>query len=315
MDTRSSSKMVLYAALGGNLLVALTKFGAAWWTGSSAMLSEGLHSLVDTSNQVLLLYGMHRADRPPDARRPFGHGRELYFWSFIVSVLMFALGAGAAIYEGVNHLLHPVEIVDPAVSYVVLGLSAVFEFSTWLVALRHFRDVKGELGYFEAMRRSKDPPTFMVLFEDSAALAGLLIAFIGTLAASWLAMPALDGIAAIGIGLVLGVTAIVLARENKELLIGEPADRRVNDSILKLAAAADGIESANGLFTTHLGPDDIVASLSVEFCDDMTAPEIEKAVIELERQIKAAHPAVTALFIKPQTTSTFRKRREALGAM
>jgi divalent metal cation (Fe/Co/Zn/Cd) transporter len=165
------------------------------------------------------------------------------------------------------------------------------------------------------MQKSKDPPTFMVLFEDSAALAGLLIAFLGTLAASWLQMPALDGIAAIAIGLVLGVTALVLARENKELLIGEPADRRINESILKLASAAEGIESANGLFTTHLGPDDIVASLSLEFCDDMKAPDIEKAVVELERRIKAAHPAVTALFIKPQTTSTYRKQREAVGAM
>ena len=311
----TSSKLVVYAALGGNLMVALTKFGAAWWTGSSAMLSEALHSLVDTSNQLLLLYGMYRADRPPDETRPFGHGRELYFWSFVVSILMFALGAGAALYEGVNHIRHPTEIVDPAVSYVVLALSFVFEFSTWIVAMRHFREAKGNQGYYEAVRRSKDPTTFMVLFEDSAALAGLVIAFLGTFAASSLDMPALDGVAAIGISAVLAVTAFILARESKELLIGEPASRDVADSILKLAAAADGIERANGLFTTHLGPDDIVASLSVEFCDDMAAPEIEKAVIDLERQIKAAHPPVTALFIKPQTTSTYRRRRAAIGAM
>jgi cation diffusion facilitator family transporter len=296
-------------------MVALTKFGAAWWTGSSAMLSEALHSLVDTSNQLLLLYGIYRADRPPDESRPFGHGRELYFWSFVVSILMFALGAGAALYEGVSHIRHPAEIVDPIVSYVVLGLSFVFEFSTWIVALRHFRESKGDQGYYEAVRRSKDPTSFMVLFEDSAALAGLVIAFAGTYAASTFGMPALDGVAAIGISMVLGVTAFILARESKELLIGEPATRAVADSILKLAAAADGIERANGLFTTHLGPDDIIASLSVEFCDDMTAPQIEQAVIELERQIKAAHPSVTALFIKPQTTSTYRRRRETAVAM
>jgi len=314
MAATSSSKTVIYAALLGNLLVALTKFGAAWWTGSSAMLSEGLHSLVDTSNQVLLLYGLHRAARPPDEKRPLGYGRELYFWSFIVALLMFSLGAGAAFYEGVNHILHPVAIVDPVVNYVVLALSFVFEFATWLVALKHFRTSKGTMGYYEAVRRSKDPPSFMVLFEDSAALAGLLIAFAGTLAADRLAMPVLDGVAAIGIGLVLGVTAIILARESKELLIGEPAIRRVNDSIMRLAAAAPGIERANGLFTTHLGPNEIVASLSVEFCDDMIAPEIEKAVIALEQQIRAAHPEVMALFIKPQTASTYRKTQLAAVA-
>jgi cation diffusion facilitator family transporter len=314
MAATSSSKTVIYAALFGNLLVALTKFGAAWWTGSSAMLSEGLHSLVDTSNQLLLLYGMHRAELPPDEKRPLGYGRELYFWSFIVALLMFALGAGAAFYEGVNHILEPVRIVDPVVNYVVLALSFAFEFVTWLVALKHFRASKGRMGYYEAVRRSKDPTSFMVLFEDSAALAGLVIAFAGTLAAERLGMPVLDGVAAIGIGLVLGVTAIILARESKELLIGEPASPRVNESIMRLAAQAPGIERANGLFTTHLGPNAIVASLSVEFCDDMTAPEIEKAVVALERQIKAAHPEVTALFIKPQTTSSYRKSQLAAAA-
>jgi cation diffusion facilitator family transporter len=311
MAATASSKMVIYAALLGNLLVALTKFGAAWWTGSSAMLSEGLHSLVDTSNQLLLLYGIHRAELPPDEKRPLGYGRELYFWSFIVALLMFALGAGAAFYEGVNHILEPARIVDPVVNYVVLALSFAFEFVTWLVALKHFRASKGRMGYYEAVRRSKDPTSFMVLFEDSAALAGLVIAFAGTLAAERLGMPVLDGVAAIGIGLVLGVTAIILARESKELLIGEPASPRVNESIMRLAAQAPGIERANGLFTTHLGPNAIVASLSVEFCDDMTAPEIEKAVVALERQIKAAHPEVTALFIKPQTTSTYGKTQLA----
>jgi cation diffusion facilitator family transporter len=311
MAATSSSKTVIYAALLGNLLVALTKFGAAGWTGSAAMLSEGLHSLVDTSNQVLLLYGMHRAALPPDEKHPLGYARELYFWSFIVALLMFALGAGAAVYEGVNRILEPGPLVDPIVNYVVLGFSFVFEFVTWLIALKHFRLSKGKLGYYQAVRRSKDPTSFMVLFEDSAALAGLLIAFAGTLAADWFEMPVLDGIAAIGIGVVLAITAIILARESKELLIGEPASPRVNESIMRLAAQAPGIERANGLFTTHLGPNAIVASLSVEFCDDMTAPEIEKAVVALEQKIRTAHPEVTALFIKPQTTSAYSKTQLA----
>ena len=310
MAASSSSRTVIYAALAGNLLVALTKFGAAWWTGSSAMLSEGLHSVVDTSNQVLLLYGIKRASRPPDETHPLGYGRELYFWSFIVALLMFALGAGAAFYEGINHILHPARIVDPAVNYVVLALSFAFEFSTWLVALKHFRAIKGTAGYFEAMRRSKDPPSFMVLFEDSAALAGLLIAFAATFAAVQLDMPVLDGVGAIGIGLVLSVTAILLAIESKDLLIGESASRRVNQSILQIVNAAPGIERANGLFTTHLGPNEIVASLSVEFCDDMTTPEIGDAVAAMERQIRQTHPDIVALLVKPQTRAGYRMIRE-----
>jgi cation diffusion facilitator family transporter len=314
MASTSSSRSVIYAALAGNLLLALTKFGAAAWTGSAAMLSEGLHSLVDTSNQALLLYGMHRATRPPDERHPLGHGRELYFWSFIVAVLMFSLGAGASVYEGVTHILHPSEIVDPVVNYVVLGVSFVFEFVTWLAALRHFRAVKGPMGYYEAMRRSKDPPSFIVLFEDSAALVGLVIAFIGTLVAHRLQLPIADGIAAIGVGIVLAITATILARESKELLIGEAAGRHVSEAILRLAAGARGIESANGLFTVHLAPRQIVAALSVEFCDDMTAPEIESAVAELEQKIRKAHPEVVALFVKPQTTSTYRKLKSPVAS-
>jgi cation diffusion facilitator family transporter len=307
----SSSKLVIYAALIGNLLVALTKFGAAWWTGSSAMLSEAIHSVVDTGNQVLLLYGMHRAAKPPDETHPLGHGRELYFWSFIVALLMFTLGAGITFYEGVSHIADPHPIIQPMVSYIVLACSMVFEGATWFIALREFRKAKGELGYYEALRRSKNPPGFIVLFEDTAALLGLIIAFVGTLAADRLAMPVLDGVAAIGISVVLAVTAFVLARESKGLLIGEAASRRISDGILKLAADAPGIERANGVLTIHLGPAQIVAALSLEFCDDMTAPEIEHAVTALEQQIRKAYPQVLALFIKPQTPSTYRKLRQA----
>jgi len=176
----SKSKLVVYAASIGNALVALTKFAAAAWTGSSAMLSEAIHSLVDTGNQLLLLYGIHRAARPPDDLHPLGYGREIYFWSFVVALLMFTLGAGVACYEGVQHILSPHEIVDPKVSYIVLACAALFEGTSWIVALREFRKAKGDLGYFEAVQRSKDPLTFTVLFEDSAALIGLLIAFLGT---------------------------------------------------------------------------------------------------------------------------------------
>jgi cation diffusion facilitator family transporter len=313
MAANSSSRTVVYAALAGNFLVAVTKFGAAWWTGSAAMLSEAVHSLVDTSNQVLLLYGMHRAARPPDLHHPLGHGRELYFWSFIVALLLFTLGAGVTFYEGVHHIANPREIVDPRVNYIVLALSAVFEGTSWYVALAEFRKAKvDDDGYLEAVRRSKDPPTFIVLFEDTAALLGLLIAFIGTFAAHWFELPVLDGAAAIGISIVLGTTALMLARESKGLLIGEPASPRIVSSIHDIAHRESGVERANVVFTVHLSPDQIVAALSLEFADDLTTPEIEQKVAAIEQAIARAHPDVIAVFVKPQTAGAYRAARRKL---
>jgi cation diffusion facilitator family transporter len=309
MAASSSSKTVVYAAFFGNFLVALTKFGAAWWTGSAAMLSEAIHSLVDTSNQLLLLYGLNRAAQPPDQKHRLGHGRELYFWSFIVALLMFTLGAGVTFYEGVTHIANPAAIVDAKISYIVLACSAVFEGATWLIALRAFRKAKGNVGYFEALRRSKDPPTFIVLFEDTAALLGLLIAFIGTLAAEWFAMPVLDGVAAIGISLVLAVTALALAWESKGLLIGEPASPRISEGILEVARKLSGIERTHVVFTVHLAPHQIVVALSLEFSDSLTTPEIEEKVTALERGIRQALPDVIAIFVKPQTLGTYQSAR------
>jgi cation diffusion facilitator family transporter len=306
----ASSRFVVYAALAGNLLVALTKFGAAGWTGSSAMLSEAVHSLVDTVNQLLLLYGMHRASRPPDDRHPLGYGRELYFWSFIVALLMFTIGAGVTLLEGISHIRHPEAIVDSRINYIVLATSAVFEGATLFFAVREFSKAKGDIGYFEAVRRSKDPPSFIVLFEDTAALIGLVIAFIGTFLAEWLAMPALDGVASIGISLLLGVTALVLARESKDLLIGEPANRRVRDSVIAIACAQPNIERADVIFTVHLGPEQIVAALSLEFADKLDTTQIEKTVLALEEAVQAKHPDIVAIFVKPQTSQTFQTRRE-----
>jgi len=312
MAASSSTKGVVYAALFGNLLVALTKFAAAWWTGSSAMLGEAIHSLVDTSNQGVLLYGMHRAALPADELHPLGHGRELYFWSFIAALQMFMLGAGVTFYQGLTRLDDPRPIVDPQVAYIVLACSALFEGVTWVIALRALRRAKGDLGYFEAVQRSKDPPSFIVLFEDSAALLGLAIAFIGTLAADRLAMPALDGVAAIGISLVLAATAMAVAYESKELLIGEPASARVVASILDIARKQPGIERANIVLTVHLAPDQIVVGLSLEFADNLTTPEIEDRVVALETAIRAAHPDVIAIFVKPQTARSYQSARRRL---
>lgn len=308
------SQKVIYAALAGNFLIAITKFVAAAYSGSSAMVSEGVHSLVDTGNEILLLYGVSRAARPADRTHPLGHGRELYFWTFIVALLVFALGAGVSIYEGISHMLAPEPIEDPTITYVVLGLSFLFEGFSWVVALKEFRVTKGRLGYIEAVKRSKDPTTFTVLFEDSAALIGLAIAFVGIFLAQALDMPELDGAASIGIGLVLAATAIFLARESKGLLIGEAAAPATQASILAIATSDPGVQSANGVVTVHLGPTQIVAALSAEFEDAMTAPEIEASVGRIEAAIRAAHPEITTLFVKPQTHRTFAERARRIEA-
>jgi len=245
MATTETTRVV-NAALIGNLLVAVTKVAAALVTGSSAMRSEAVHSAVDTGNELLLLYGLRKAARPPDADHPFGHGREIYFWSFIVALLFFALGAVVSVYQGLHHLRAPVEINRPVVNYVVLGLALLFEGGSWRVAFEHFRATKGELGYFDAVRRSKDPTTFIVLAEDTGAVIGILIALAGTVAARVFARPELDGMASIGIGILLGLIALVLARETKGLLIGEPARSEITDAICRLASAEPGIQRSNG---------------------------------------------------------------------
>ena len=296
----TESRRVVNAALIGNVLVAATKFAAAAITGSSAMMSEAVHSLADTGNELLLIYGLRRAAQPPDADHPFGHGRELYFWSFIVALTVFALGSCASVYQGVQHVRSPVPITNPVVNYVVLGLALVFESSSWVVALKQFRAAKGEDGYLEAVQRSKDPATFIVLAEDTGAILGILIALAGTVAAAVLDRPVLDGVASIAIGILLGLIAIVLAPETKGLLIGEPARSELVSSICAMARAQPGIERSNGLFTVHLGPRQVVAALSVEFADRLSAGEVETIVATLEDRVRKAHPEVVSLLIKPQ---------------
>ncbi|MHB1057665.1 MAG: cation diffusion facilitator family transporter [Rhodanobacter sp.] len=308
----SGSHKVVYVALGGNLMIAIAKFVAAGISGSSAMLSEGVHSLVDTVNELLLLYGLRRAGMPPDRNHPFGHGRELYFWSFIVALLVLAMGAGVSFYEGVTHIRHPVPVERPLMNYAVLGVSFLFEGVSWCVALREFRARKGRLGYFEAFRLSKDPSTFTVLLEDTAALLGLLMALAGLASAQFLGQPVLDGVASIGIACVLGVSAMLLARETKGLLIGETAHQAVDKAILSIAASDDGVRCANGVLTVQMGPDQVVAALSAEFEDALTTPQIEACINRIEKQAKSAHPEIISLFVKPQTAAVWKDRRKQL---
>ena len=308
----TSSHKVVYVALGGNLMIAIAKFVAAGISGSSAMLSEGVHSLVDTVNELLLLYGLRRAGKPPDHTHPFGYGRELYFWSFIVALLVLAMGAGVSFYEGVMHVRQPEPVQRPLINYLVLAVSFLFEGTSWYVALREFRALKGRLGYFEAFRLSKDPATFTVLLEDSAALLGLLLALTGLIGAQLLDQPVLDGVASIGIAGVLAMSAMLLARETKGLLIGEPAHPAVSDAILAIAAGDAGVRCANGVLTVQMGPSQVVATLSAEFEDALTTPQIEACINRIEKQAKVTHPEIVSLFIKPQTAETWRARRQAI---
>jgi len=294
------SRKAVYAALLGNVLVALTKFVAAILSGSSSMMSESLHSLVDTGNQALLLYGYRRSNREPDRTHPLGYGRELYFWSFMVAVLLFTAGAGGSVYAGIVHIRDPRPIEYVTVNYLVLALSFVFEAGSWWVAFGIFRRRKGARSYWRAVRDSKDPPAFMVLFEDTAALIGIAIAAAGIFLADRTGIPELDGLASLLIGAVLAVAAILVARESKGLLIGERASDRIANSIAELARSEPGVEGTSGIFTIHLAPEQIVAALDLEFVDELKTPQIERSVQELERRVREKHPEVVALFIKPK---------------
>jgi cation diffusion facilitator family transporter len=295
-----SSTKVIYAALAGNTAIAVTKFAAAAITGSSAMLSEGIHSLVDTGNQGLLLYGMRRARRPPSEDFPFGHGKEIYFWSFVVAILIFAVGAGISVYEGIHHILHPRPMSNPMIAYIVLGLSVLFEGAAWLFALREFGKTKGKLGYVEAVNRGKDPSMFVVLFEDSAALLGLLAALVGITLAHLTGEAWFDGAASIVIGLILGVTAIWLAVETKSLLIGEAASGHVIRGIRSLLREEETIERVNEVLSMHMGPEYVLVTISADFHDDIRAAKLEQTIARIERAIRQRYPEVKRIFIEAE---------------
>ena len=309
-EREKGSRVVLYAALAGNALVAVTKFVAAGITGSAAMLGEAVHSLADTSNELLLLYGERRSRKPPDRTHPFGYGREVYFWSFMVSVVLFALGAGVSIWEGVRHVLAPHEVERPLVSYTVLGIAAIFESGSWWFAFREFRSRTAGRGMLETARETKDPSTIMVFLEDSAALIGIALAVAGTAAAQLLGEPVFDGAASIAIGVLLAVVALFTARENKQLLIGEAARPSLADAIGRIARTQAGVAAYNGLLTIQLAPHEVVAALSVDFDDSLRASEVQRVVRSLESRIRQRHPEVVMVLVKPQDPEAYRKAHE-----
>ena len=270
------------------------------------MFSEAVHSLVDTGNQALLLYGIQRSRRPADARHPFGYGRELYFWAFIVAILLFSAGAGVSIYEGVHKIRDPQPVTDAYINYIVLGLAMVFEGAAFVFALREFNRVKGGRGYLAAVRVSKDPALFTVLLEDAAALLGLAVALCGIFLAQVLELPVLDGVASVAIGLVLTAAALLLAYETKGLLIGEAAKPEVVARIRRIVGAEHGVDRINEILTMHMGPRDVLFNLSLDFRSTLTADEVEAEVSRLERQIKAALPEITRVFIEAQSRARGR---------
>ncbi|MFL6856633.1 MAG: cation diffusion facilitator family transporter [Allosphingosinicella sp.] len=300
MSAPGDNNRTLIIALAANLGIAVSKFVAAALTGSSAMLTEGVHSVVDSANQLLLMWGRRASRRPPDAAHPFGYGRELYFWSFVVAVLVFALGAGVSVYEGVIHILHPEEAVSPLIAYAVLLVAFLLEGGSTMAAFKDFRAAKGGLGWFEAVRRSKDPPAFIVLLENGAAMAGILVAAAGLAMSQATGNPFWDGAASIVIGIILGLTAWLLAAESKALLIGEAADPELVEGLRALAAGQAGVAGVGHVRTLHSAPDQITAMLSVDFDDAISAGEVERIVAAIEAEAAHRWPEVRRLYVRPE---------------
>jgi cation diffusion facilitator family transporter len=294
----SGSKIAILGAVAANLAIAVTKFVAAGFTGSSAMLSEGIHSVVDTGNGLLLLLGMRRSQRPADGQHPFGHGKEYYFWSLIVAILIFAIGGGMSIYEGITHLEHPSPIEDPFWNYLTLGLAFVFESTSYYIASRQVLKNRGAKSYWQALRTSKDPGVFAVVYEDTGALLGLVIAFLGVFLGHRFNNPYFDGAASILIGLVLVVIAVLLVSESKGLLIGEAADPELIGSIRRIVGVEAAVETFGHPLTMHFGPREILLVLNVGFRKQLSTTQVEEAINRLEAAIRSRHPEVKRIYVE-----------------
>jgi cation diffusion facilitator family transporter len=307
MSTRargiSKSSIAIYAAIAGNLAIAVTKFVAAALTGSSAMLSEAIHSVVDTGNGWLMLLGVRKSRKPPDSDHPFGHGHELYFWTLIVGVLVFAVGGGMSVYEGIMHILHPTLPEKLVWSYAVLGVATVFEGTTWLLGLKAFNAERGRRGVIETIHDTKDPTSFTVLLEDSAALLGLVFAFVGIFLGSQLGLPYLDGVASVLIGLLLCGVAVLMVYESKGLLIGEGLDRESLKSIRALVEVESAVERVGHLHTMYLGPHEVLLTIELRFRSDITSLEVRRAVRRLKEAIQSQHPDVSRIFFGAEALS------------
>lgn len=293
-----ASKLPVYSALAANLAIAVTKFIAAGVTGSSAMISEGIHSLVDTANEILLLLGIKKSKKPPDKKRPFGYGKELYFWAFIVSILIFGLGGGISFYEGIMHLQHPSPLTNPQWNYVVLASAFVFDGISFITAFKEFNRQRGSLPFWKAVKRSKDPSTFVVLFEDAADLLGLIVAFLGVFLGHLFNSPLFDGIASVIIGIILTIISILLARESRSLLMGESIDETILKTVITITEADPAVAMVNvNPLSMYMAPEEVVLLLPTVFHIHLTTPELTNAVDRITSQIQNRYPHITQIFI------------------
>jgi cation diffusion facilitator family transporter len=300
----ANNRTSIYSALAANILIAATKFIAGAFTNSSSMISEGIHSVVDTTNQILLLYGINRSHKPPDASHPFGYGKELYFWSFIVSIMIFGLGGGLSIYQGIMHISHPEQMGDPTWNYVVLGASFVFEGTSLIVAAKAFNKVRGELSWYEAIVKSKDPSSFLVLFEDGAAVVGLLIVFILMVCSHTFDIPWLDGLASILVGILLVFASIILERESRSLLLGEGIAPETRKRIIEMTEKDEAVLKVTNVLSTYQSPDEVVLMLIVIFHDELETDEINAAIERIRKRIKTEYKLIEFVFVQPQALSS-----------
>jgi cation diffusion facilitator family transporter len=307
------SKLVVYGAIGPNLAIAAAKFTAAFFTGSAAMLSEGIHSLVDSGNGLLILLGLSRATKPATEEHPFGYGKELYFWTMIVAVLIFAVGGGISLYEGWIHIQQPAPLTDPTWNYWVLGLAVLFEGIACSLAFREFNKTRGDAGFWQALRASRDPAVYAILLEDLAALVGLVIALGGVYFGHLLNNPYFDGGASLAIGVLLIGMAIFMLKETRGLLVGEGIDAATRASLQALAKADPAVQSIRPPLSMYLGPAEAFLALDVRFQQDLTAQQVEDAVGRLEKAIRAKHPEFKRIFVEAESFAPQQRAKAALA--
>jgi cation diffusion facilitator family transporter len=290
------AKTAVVAAIFGNLAIAITKFFAAAFSGSSAMLSEAIHSLVDTGNGALILLGIRKSRKPPDIEHPFGHGRELYFWTLMVGVFIFGVGGGMSLYEGITHLSHATPIENAKLNYIVLGVSAVFEGTSWFYGWKAFSKERRGRGILQVIHSTKDPTSFSVLLEDSAALLGLVIAMLGIFLSQALNQPYFDGGASIVIGLLLCAIAVVMVYESKGLLIGEGVDRQTLKDLRKIVEENRDVAHVQHLHTIYQSPDTVLLVIELRFNDSISAVDVRAAVRRIEADIQKGYPEIKYVF-------------------
>lgn len=304
METQGDSKIAVAAAIIGNLIIAIIKFVAAAITGSSAMISEGIHSIVDTGNGLLVLLGMNRAKQPADERHPFGHGKSLYFWTNIVAISIFGIGGGMSLYEGISHIRHVAQTTpmgDPTAAYLVLAISFLVEGGSFTVAIKQFLQVKGDTDAWQYIKDSKDPSIYAVVLEDSAALLGLIFAFLGIFLGHLFNNVYLDGAASIAIGLLLMSVAWILASRTMGLLLGEGVNPNELADIRRRVESDPAIERAGNILTMYIGPHELLVNMGVSFAAGTTAEEMHEAIRRIEADLHSAYPETTRVYIEAES--------------